>query len=114
MYCLKCGKEIQDEQVFCASCLDRMAQHPIKPGTAIQIHNRPAIATSKVLQIETPPEEQIAYLRKTISRLRAALIALLLLLALAVGHQIHAGLTSESEPAIGRNYSTSHTTGQMP
>lgn len=35
MNCLKCGREIPAQQVFCESCLKEMAGQPVKPGTLV-------------------------------------------------------------------------------
>lgn len=35
--CLKCGREIEEGQVFCNDCLVQMAKYPVKPGTAVQL-----------------------------------------------------------------------------
>lgn len=37
MNCIRCGREIEAEQVFCAECLEDMERHPVKPGTPIQL-----------------------------------------------------------------------------
>lgn len=34
MNCLKCGREIEEGQVFCNDCLVQMAKYPVKPGTS--------------------------------------------------------------------------------
>ena len=30
MFCMKCGKEIGEHQVFCNSCLEIMSQYPVR------------------------------------------------------------------------------------
>lgn len=47
MFCMKCGKEIPEEQVFCEECLADMALHPVKPGTPVLLPVRPAQANAK-------------------------------------------------------------------
>ena len=41
MYCMKCGKEVKENQVFCDACLVIMEKYPVKPGTHIQLPHRP-------------------------------------------------------------------------
>ena len=40
MYCLRCGKDTQEENVFCDNCLLLMEAYPVKPGTAIHLPER--------------------------------------------------------------------------
>lgn len=40
MSCMRCGKETNEGQVFCAECLADMERHPVKPGTPIQLPQR--------------------------------------------------------------------------
>ena len=100
MYCLKCGKETQGNQVFCEGCLDGMDHYPVKPGTPIQLPRGPEQSAPK----KTPPrkrpptaEEQLASLRKSNRRLRR--FALILLLALLVCGGILAYRLLQPEPA---------------
>lgn len=84
MKCMKCGTAITSGQVFCENCLQGMANHPVKPGTPIQL---PPKATSvapkpshKRVKKVRKPEEQVIHLRKTVF----ALILVILLLAAAL------------------------------
>lgn len=43
MNCLKCGREIEEGQVFCNDCLVQMAKYPVKPGTAVQLPSAEAL-----------------------------------------------------------------------
>lgn len=47
MSCMRCGKETDENQVFCAECLADMERHPVKPGTPIQLPSRSNRGTSK-------------------------------------------------------------------
>ena len=47
MSSIRCGKEIEVDQVFCAECLTDMERHPVKPGTPIQLPNREDRGTVK-------------------------------------------------------------------
>ena len=47
MNCMKCGREIREEQVFCPKCLELMEQHPIKTDIAVQIPRRPEAPAKK-------------------------------------------------------------------
>lgn len=37
MSCIRCGRDTEDNQVFCVECLADMERHPVKPGTPIQL-----------------------------------------------------------------------------
>ena len=37
MNCMKCGREIGDDQAFCSGCLELMAQHPVKPDVVVNL-----------------------------------------------------------------------------
>lgn len=47
MYCLRCGKETEEEKVFCPSCLETMEEYPVKPGQPIVLPNRASPAPTK-------------------------------------------------------------------
>ena len=81
MYCMKCGRELKDKQVFCPECLTIMADYPIKPDTPILLPTRhsalpnPAKSPKKKAR---KPEEQVLRLRSTVRWLTLALLVTLL------------------------------------
>ncbi len=78
--CLKCGREIEEGQVFCNDCLVQMAKYPVKPGTAVQLPSRGSAAVSKKVhsrrRTKAAPEEQLKALKKRIRILSALLVCL--------------------------------------
>lgn len=106
MYCLKCGNETPNQQVFCPECLEVMEQYPVKPDTPVQLPNRNALAknVSRAQYIVTP-EEQIAKLRSANRRLAVAIGILCLALAVAVGAMFYFLNQPEEELPTGQNYS---------
>ena len=82
MYCLKCGAETPNQQLFCPGCLDGMKEYPVRADAPVNLPKRQPAIVKKSKQKEIPPEQQIAKLRTRVRRL--ALSALLLILALAV------------------------------
>ncbi len=85
--CLKCGRKIQDGQVFCEGCLQVMQTYPVKPGTAVQLpkHREISEEKKKATRHRTQsPAEQNVQLRGTIRKLRTAIVLLVLLLGVAV------------------------------
>lgn len=88
MNCMKCGRDIPEEQVFCSLCLEDMDRYPVKPGIAIQLpHRKESPAPKKVhprrRQLPTP-EEQVLRLRKRLKRLILLWLITLMLLAATI------------------------------
>ena len=83
MVCMKCGREISGDQVFCQECLDVMEKYPVKPGTVVLL---PRVSQSQPKPHRRhpviPPEEQIHILKK---RVRGLVLALVLAIAATVG-----------------------------
>lgn len=80
MPCIKCGRKVNEGQLFCASCLDNAEKYPIKPGTPVQLPPRvPAVvAKAKQKKPELRPEEQIRLLRSANRWLVTVLVVLLI------------------------------------
>ena len=98
MYCLKCGRDTVAEKVFCEACLETMAKHPVKPGTAIQLHPRNTkVAPKKPVKRPLSPEEQIASLKRSRFILSVS-VAILSLCLLAVIFYMHT--SSEEIPPV--------------
>ena len=109
MNCMKCGREIPADQVFCEDCLKEMERYPVRPNTVVQIPKRPAVTVKKNHQRHISPEEQITALRKRCRRLRAGLVAAWLLiaaLAATVGITVY---ELDLQRWLGQNYSTVET-----
>lgn len=107
--CMKCGRELKDQQVFCEKCLADMEQHPVKPGVVVLLPQRQQTQkpTSRRKHPAAPPEEQIKKLRKTVLRLRialtVALAAMCVMAWLAVSQLLE---KQEVKPLPGQNYSS--------
>ena len=99
MYCIKCGRDAQEGQVFCENCLQIMDQHPIKPGTVVNLPRRaPASSPKKARKRTIPPEEQIAALKKRSRKLTLWLVIMVLLLGLSLGALAFLLLPEEEAP----------------
>ena len=105
MYCLKCGRETPDNQVFCTACQKNMAQHPVAPGTAIHLPSRPAVSAKRpaVKKRPVPLEEQILNLRRSLRRTRVFALAMLVILAMTAAILLHEVVDIDA-PVIGQNY----------
>lgn len=105
--CLKCGREIEEGQVFCNDCLMQMAKYPVKPGTAVQLPSRGSAAVSKKVhsrrRTKAVPEEQLKALKKRIRILSVLLaVCVVLLIVLSV---VTLRYMSANRLLPGQNYS---------
>lgn len=109
MNCMKCGREVGEGQVFCTSCLENMANYPVKQGIAIQLPHRKDVPVSKKIHSkrrQTPtPEEQILRLKKWLRRIFLLWLVTILLLAATIYPTVEYFL-GKSFPLPGQNYST--------
>ena len=83
--CMRCGRDIEEGQVFCPDCLKEMSRYPVDPNTVVQIPLRKESVTGKKnpRRRSISPEEQILILKRRI-RILSALTALLLGLSLGM------------------------------
>ncbi|MDD5864732.1 MAG: hypothetical protein PUD80_08885 [Firmicutes bacterium] len=83
MNCLKCGREIEEGQVFCGDCLLDMEKHPVKPGTAVQLPPQVYASAPKKAhprrRTKPAPEEQVKSLKLRV-RVLAVLLAICIVL----------------------------------
>lgn len=108
MNCLKCGREIPAQQVFCESCLKEMAGQPVKPGTLVllPVRNVPQPPRHPKKQRAVPrSEDVILHQRKLIHRLVGAVCVLTLLLGLGIAGAV-VWLSRPHQLPIGQNYTT--------
>ena len=113
MNCMRCGRKIEDTQAFCPECLEKMKEHPVKPGTAVYIPVRSEPSIQKPVRTvkEKSPEEQINALGGWVRVLIACVLGLTTALALSLGALAFAlveDLPQETEPLrpARRNYTT--------
>ena len=105
MNCLKCGRET--DQTFCEGCREEMARYPVKPGTIVQLPKDRAASSprdNRDWRNEIDLETQIENQKRSIRRLRRAVLILTLLLA-AMGIGMFWMLGGKSQPRPGQNYS---------
>lgn len=108
MNCMKCGKELKVEGVFCPECLAEMEKYPVKPNITIQLPIRRATPTSRKKsrrQRYVKVEDQIRHLKKVRNWLIGILIFLIVSFSAAVAVTLHM-MYSEEGFGIGQNYST--------
>ena len=108
MNCVKCGREIPEDQVFCEICLAEMERYPVKPDTAIHIPSRAPeveVKKSRFKRRRIPtPEEMVPRLKKKLRRTRWILAVVLLIcggLSMALGQMV---LELDWQRLVGQNY----------
>lgn len=115
MNCIKCGRDIEEGQVFCASCLEDMAKYPVKPGIAIQLPRRKDTSTVKKMHPKRrqppTPEEQLRVLKKKLRRMIVLWLVTLALLAATIYPTVEY-FFGEQFLLPGQNYTT--ITGSAP
>ena len=110
MNCMKCGREIEESQVFCPDCLAEMEKYPVKPGTVVQLPHVPSYQAAKKppqRRKSAPPlEEQIKVLRKWARMLALALVLAIALLIGAGYLAVRQYMDMEKKVLPGQNYSS--------
>ena len=104
MYCLKCGRETEDEQAFCLDCQKEMSKYPVDPNAVVTLPVRKQTPPRKPVKRKTPPEDQIRELKRRV-RLYACLFALALVAAICLSIPFIRDIGKEKFQ-IGQNYST--------
>ena len=110
MNCMKCGREMTQQQAFCEECLAEMEKYPVKPGTVVHLPRRREENTAKKgyhrrKHIQTP-EEQVKSLKKMVRVLLVTLLVSTILLAVS-GYFALAHLMEEDVVFLpGQNYSS--------
>lgn len=107
MNCMRCGREIQEGQVFCPECLAEMEKYPVKPDTPVRLPRRPDPSLRRPVRKKgTPEEEQIRILKKRVRFLLWLLaIAVIIIICLTIPAVRH--LLEDSIALLpGQNYSS--------
>ena len=106
MNCIKCGKEVNEDGVFCVDCLLEMAKYPVDPGTVVLLPRRweSSVQKKQVKRHIPPPEELIATLRKKVLILTLLLLACITAIILMFEPTMH--YVRDEHFEIGQNYSS--------
>ena len=104
MNCIKCGRDITDNNVFCQECLAQMAEYPVKPGTPVVIPNHNPIRRAPARKPRAPePEDVICRQRKIIRLLSIGAAVLFIAWALTAAMAVRL-LMDEDRTPIGQNF----------
>lgn len=113
MSCMKCGRDTEEGQVFCAACREVMEKYPVKPGIAIQLPGRkdaPAPKKGHAKRRQPPTaEEQIQKLKKRLKAMVIVWLVTLMLLAATIYPTVEYFL-GKRFLLPGQNYNTITTT----
>ena len=109
MNCLKCGREIQEDHVFCDQCLESMKKYPVRPGTAVTLPRRKEAVQLKKTKRHGPPtpQEQIKKLKKQKKHLRVIVFLLSLVILASAAALFYA--YRDQGPKPGQNYVVAET-----
>ena len=111
MNCMKCGREVDEGQVFCDTCVGCMEHEPIKMNTPVLIPAQPPKKSSPRRPVINP-EEEVKRLEKLNQNLFLILVlmftTILLLLAYVFNQEV-----LQAVEELGRNYHVVET-GAMP
>ena len=103
MYCMKCGREVEDGQVFCSDCLVQMELEPIPIRSSVKIPRQP-LKTNKIRRPAIHYEEEVRRLEKANERLRIWVILLAMATVLLIMAAYHKEVVQAVED-LGKNYS---------
>ena len=108
MNCMKCGREIEDSQIFCPKCLEIMEKYPVKTDVVIKIPVQPDPSAKKAQprkKVRTP-EEQVLLLKRR-NRWLTATVCFLLAVSVALAFlSIDVLRQLDIQRLLGQNYST--------
>ncbi len=112
MACMKCGKQTEDGQMFCARCLEAMEAYPVKPDAHIQLPVRNGETAPKKQSRKGRPQQKDAQIVALQRKVRwMALVIFALLLALFISNVKELRNAVKPEPVdTGKNYTYSETT----
>lgn len=104
MYCLRCGRETEEEQAFCLDCQKEMANYPVDPNAVVQLPVRKQTPLRKPAKRRASAEEQVKLLKRRV-RLYVCLLfaALVVIVCLSIPVIRDFG---DDKFQIGQNYST--------
>ena len=112
MNCLRCGREVADDQAFCPQCLELMEKHPVRPDIVVKLPQRrdPSIKKTPPRKKAPSAEEQVARLKIKNRWLTVILCVILAAFLLLLSITIDYFRQLDVQKILGQNYSTMETT----
>lgn len=109
MYCMKCGRDVEEHQVFCEECRLDMEKYPVRPGTVVLLPNRTENTSVKKPYAKRravpTPEEQVKHLKKCLRLTLTLLLVTLAALAVLMYPTVES-LLNQQQFALGQNYTS--------
>ena len=117
MNCMKCGRDMTQQQAFCEECLAEMEKYPVKPGTVVHLPRRREETGGKKSHNRRKhlqsPEDQVKSLKRMVRVLLVTLLVSTILLVVS-GYFTLVHLAEKDVVRLpGQNYS-SITTEELP
>ena len=108
--CLKCGREVPEDQTFCKTCLAEMEKYPVKPGVVVLLPHRESQSQKPIVRRRhslLPLEDQVKLWKRRAIALAAAL-TISLSAAGVLGWLVVKDILEEEIPLVlpGQNYSS--------
>ncbi len=108
MKCMKCGRRIDADRVFCEECLVDMEKYPVPPETPVILPSQGSAAPRRpVIHPKVrKPEERIAALRTWVMFLAILVAGLLLAVFISMQMLFTAIEQNNQSSSAGQNYET--------
>ncbi len=109
MRCMKCGREIAEQQAFCEDCLLEMEKYPVKSNTVVQLPPRNDVSAVKKKTYrhkERKQEDLLRQQRLVIRCLCAGLAVAVAAFTLVAVMLLKMLEQRDAAPGIGQNYGT--------
>ncbi len=108
MKCMKCGRRIDADRVFCEECLVDMEKYPVPPETPVILPSQGGSAPRRpVIHPKVrKPEERIATLKTWVMFLSILVIGLLLAVFLSMQMLFSVMEQNNQSSSAGQNYET--------
>lgn len=106
MNCMKCGRELKDDAVFCPDCLEDMGKYPVRPGTVVQIPQQPKehLFRRQHRKVVLTQDEIIHKLKRKVRNLWIVVMVLSVLTILLVAGMATAVYELDVHKIWGTNY----------
>lgn len=104
MYCLRCGRETEEEQAFCLECQKEMAKYPVDPNAVVHLPVPRQTPLKKPVKRKVAPEDQVKQLKRRV-RLYTCLFVIALITSICLSIPLIRDY-GKHHFQIGQNYNT--------
>ena len=107
MNCMKCGREVDEGQVFCDDCLESMEQEPINMNTPVLIPAQPPMKSSPRRPV-FKPEDELKWVRDLNKNLCLVVLLLSVTVLMLLGYVFNQEVL-QAVDELGKNYNVIET-----